>query len=65
MFVFESKNYETLNIDSITCKNVIELCAAVLNYNNNKIIQNDKKTDYTVKFIDNRGNIIREMSESG
>ena len=42
MFVYESKNYKTSETDSITGKNVIELCASILNYNNNLNTDDDK-----------------------
>jgi hypothetical protein len=63
MFIYKSTNYQTLETDSITGKNVIEFCIEVLNYNNQK--NSDEKTDYTIKFLDEDGNIICEISEAG
>ena len=65
MFIYESTNYESLEKDSITGKNVIECCAKVLNYNNQKIIDIDDIKEYTVKFLDKEGSIMCEISENG
>jgi len=64
MFVYESYDYKTEETDTITGKNVIELCAAILNYSNNKI-NNNSNTDYVVSFIDGDNEEIIEISESG
>jgi hypothetical protein len=65
MFVYESTNYESLEKDSITGKNVIEFCAKVLSYNNMKDITPSENNIYTVKFVDINGNILAEISEDG
>jgi len=64
MFVFKTTNYQTLEKDSITGKNVIEFCVEVINYNNQKNVD-EINNDYTIKFIDKNGNIICEISENG
>jgi hypothetical protein len=63
MFVFKTINYQTLETDSITGKNVIEFCVEVINYNNQKNVEEIK--NYTLKFLDKEGNIICEISEDG
>ena len=63
MFIYKSTNYQTLEKDSITGKNVIEFCAEVINYNNQKNVEEIK--NYTVKFLDKEGNILCEISEDG
>jgi len=64
MFVLKSTNYQTLEKDSITGKNVIEFCVEVLNYNNQKNID-EINNNNTIKFLDENGNIICEISEDG
>ena len=64
MFVLKLTNYQTLEKDSITGKNVIEFCIEVLNYNNQKNID-EINNNYTIKFLDENGNIICEISEDG
>jgi hypothetical protein len=64
MFIYKSTNYQTLEKDSITGKNVIEFCVEVINYNNQKNID-EINNNYTIKFIDKNGNIICEISEDG
>ena len=63
MFIFESKNYQSLEKDSITGKNVIEFCAKVLDYNNQIDVNETDTTKYNIKFIDIDGNIMCEISE--
>ena len=64
MFVFKTTNYQTLEKDSITGNNVIEFCVEVINYNNQKNVD-EINNNYTIKFIDKNGNIICEISENG
>jgi hypothetical protein len=64
MFVFKTTNYQTLEKDSITGKNVIEFCMEVLNYNYQKNVD-EINNNYTLKFLDENGNIICEISEDG
>jgi hypothetical protein len=64
MFVFKTTNYQTLEKDSITGNNVIEFCVEVINYNNQKNVD-EINNNYTIKFIDKNGNIICEISEIG
>ena len=60
MYIFESKNHITHNIDSITAKSVIELSSIVLNYHNGK--KEDDK-EYFVIFFNKSGEIILEITE--
>jgi hypothetical protein len=64
MFVFQSYNYDTRETDTITTKNVIESCGAVLNYNNN-IKNYDEQYIYFVKFLDISGKVLVKVSEDG
>jgi hypothetical protein len=64
MFVYESYDYKTEETDTITGKNVIELCATILSYSNNKI-NNEIDTEYTVSFIDGDDEEIVSISEAG
>lgn len=64
MFVLKSTNFQTLETDSITGKNIIEFCVEVINYNNQKNIE-EINDNYTLKFLDKEGNIICEISEDG
>jgi hypothetical protein len=60
MYVFETKNHVTQEIDSITGKSVIEICGLILNYSNGKEEVGD---NYTVLFIDNKGNNVLQILE--
>ncbi len=60
MYVFESRNHITQETDSITGKSVIEICGLVLNYFNGKEEIGD---NYTVLFIDNKGNQVLQILE--
>jgi hypothetical protein len=64
MFVFQSYNHETRETDTITAKNVIELCGAILNYNNNIVIYEEQYI-YFVKFLDIDGKVLVKISEDG
>jgi len=63
MFVYLKHNIVSNETNLITGKNVIELCANMLNYSNNTI--EDDTDDYRVKFSDSDGKCIIEISESG
>lgn len=63
MFIYETYNPIKEKTDSITAINVIELCASILDYNNN--IEDNSDDEYTVTFNDNDGNTIIEISEDG
>ena len=63
MFVYQSTNYNTTETYSITGKNVIECCASILNYNNG-YENNDSDKEYIVKFINDDGEIVAEITET-
>jgi hypothetical protein len=63
MFVYQTYSPITGETNSITGKNVIELCASVLNYNND--IKDNTDNEYNVKFYDSNGNTIIDISEAG
>ena len=63
MFVYQSTNYNTNETYSITGKNVIECCASILNYNNG-YENNESEKEYIVKFINDDGEIIAEITET-
>jgi len=63
MFVYQSTNYNTNETYSITGKNVIECCASILNYNNG-YENNDSEKEYIVKFINDDGEIVAEITET-
>ena len=63
MFVYETYNPTKETTETIIGRNVIEVCASILNYNNK--IEDSTDNEYTVTFNDNDGNTIIEISESG
>lgn len=63
MYVYETYNPTKDETDTITAPNVIELCANILDYNNN--IDDNTNNEYIVTFNDGEGNTIIEISEDG
>ena len=63
MFIYKSTNYQTLETDSITGKNVIEFCVSMLHYSNDA--DEDDEKEYYVRFYDSDGGILNEFTESG
>jgi len=63
MYIFETYNPIKGKTDRIISDNIIELCASVLNYNND--IEDNTGNEYIVIFNDVNGNNIITISEDG
>jgi len=63
MFVFETTDYTQFKVVSITGKNVIEICASVIEFHNNSDKKSNKES--LVKFITGDGSLLCEISENG
>ena len=63
MYVYKTYNPIKDETDTITAPDVIELCANILDYNNN--IDHYTNKEYIVIFNDGDGNTIIEITEDG